>query len=174
MADYYTPTVIQQTIPDADMTPLERLLLSHVFSAERDGDSWYFYSEDGPTDIITVDRIELEAALAVSLSPEENSANLFVIEQIAGLRVSDTPAAEIDLDLGVTSWEFFIQDIVRRSSNLRYVTAVSSFTCSRMRPDGFGGLAVLITADVIVGKSTHDLLADFLSEAGLDQERTTT
>ena len=38
MADYFTPTDIQQTIPEADMTPLERLLLSHVFEAERDGD----------------------------------------------------------------------------------------------------------------------------------------
>ena len=26
MADYYTPIVIQQTIAEADMTPLERLL----------------------------------------------------------------------------------------------------------------------------------------------------
>jgi hypothetical protein len=42
MADYYTPTVIQQTIPEADMTPLERMLLSNVFDAERDGDGWVF------------------------------------------------------------------------------------------------------------------------------------
>ena len=27
MADYFEQTVVQQTIPDADMTPLERLLL---------------------------------------------------------------------------------------------------------------------------------------------------
>ena len=40
MADYYTPTVIQQSIPDADMTPLELLLLSHIFDAERDSDGW--------------------------------------------------------------------------------------------------------------------------------------
>ena len=39
MADYFTPTVIQQTILDADMTPLERLLLSHIFESERDNDS---------------------------------------------------------------------------------------------------------------------------------------
>ena len=42
MADYYTPTVIQQTIPDADMTPLERLILSHIFESEHDGAGWYF------------------------------------------------------------------------------------------------------------------------------------
>jgi hypothetical protein len=33
MADYFTPTVIQQTVPTADMTPLERLILGHVFDA---------------------------------------------------------------------------------------------------------------------------------------------
>ena len=32
--DYFTPTVIQPAIPIADTTPLERLLLSHVFNAE--------------------------------------------------------------------------------------------------------------------------------------------
>jgi galactokinase len=57
---------------------------------------------------------------------------------------------------------------VRRSATLRYVTAVSAFTCSRMRPDGFGGMAVLITADAVIGKSTNDIIGDFLNEAGLD------
>ena len=41
-----------------------------------------------------------------------------------------------------------------------------------MRPDGFGGMAVLITSDAIVGKSTNDILEDFLAEAGLDGEGT--
>jgi hypothetical protein len=47
VADYYTPTVIQQTIPVVDMTRLERLLLSYVFSSEPDGDGLYFYAEEG-------------------------------------------------------------------------------------------------------------------------------
>jgi hypothetical protein len=33
-----------------------------------------------------------------------------------------------------------------------------------MRPDGFGGMAVLITEDTILGKSTNDILEDFLAE----------
>ena len=33
-----------------------------------------------------------------------------------------------------------------------------------MRPNGFGSMAVLITADAIVGKSTNDILEDFLAE----------
>jgi len=38
-----------------------------------------------------------------------------------------------------------------------------------MRPDGFGGMAILITPDTIIGKSTNDLIEDFLAEAGLDE-----
>jgi hypothetical protein len=30
-----------------------------------------------------------------------------------------------------------------------------------MRPDDLGGMAMLITADAIKGKSTHDILEDF-------------
>jgi hypothetical protein len=33
-----------------------------------------------------------------------------------------------------------------------------------MRPDGFGGMAVLITADTIKGKSTNDILEELLAE----------
>lgn len=66
MADYYSPTVIQQTIPEADMTPLERLLLSHIFDSQRDGEGWYFFSEVAPVDMTAIGRGVLEAALAVS------------------------------------------------------------------------------------------------------------
>ena len=34
-----------------------------------------------------------------------------------------------------------------------------------MRPDGFGGMAVVVTADAIKGKSTQDIIGDFLDEA---------
>jgi hypothetical protein len=48
---------------------------------------------------------------------------------------------------------------------LQYITAVSAFICSKMRPDGFGGMAMLITADTVMGKSTNDIVEDFLNEA---------
>jgi hypothetical protein len=165
MADYFSPTVIQPTIPLADITPLERLLLSHIFSAETDRDGLYFYAEESPADIVALNRAELAAALAAS-EASASSLNAYVAERLAGLPSDEDT---IDLDLSGTSWEFIFQDIVRRSNTLRYVTAVSSFTCSKMRPDGFGGMAVLITAAAVMGKSTHDLIGDFLAEAGLDE-----
>ncbi len=84
MADYYTPTVIQQTIPDADMTPLERLLLSHIFESQRDGEGRYFFSGSGPADMIVVERAALEAALAASEVDVDNTANRFVRKLLAG------------------------------------------------------------------------------------------
>lgn len=164
MADYFTPTVIQQTIPDADMTPLEVLLLSHVFEAERDGDGWYFFSEQGPADTLYVERVALEVALAASEQASDSSANSFVREHLPDPHAIGPLPSHLDLDLSTTSWEFIMQDIVKRSATLIYVTAVSSFTCSRMRPDGFGGAAVLISADAILGKSTNEILEEFIEE----------
>ena len=164
MADYWTPTVIQQTIPEADMTPLERLLLSHIFDAERDGEGWYFFSEQGPADMILAERTALETALAESQVPAENVANTLVKEHLFKLQGAGPDARLLDLDLSMTSWESILQDIVRRSSTLRYVSAVSSFTCSRMRLDGFGGAVVVISADAILAKSTTDLLEEFIEQ----------
>ncbi len=160
MADYFEQTVVQQTIPNADMTPLERLLLSRIFACAPDGDGCYFFAEQSPSTMIFVARAELEAAIA--LSPDvESAAHLYVTERLAAF---EPDVAEIDLDLTGTSWEFFLQDIVKRSKTLTYLSVVAAFTCSKMRPDGFGGMAVFITADTIQGKSTNDLLEEFLAE----------
>ncbi len=129
MAGYFSPTVIQETIPAADMTPLELLLLSHIFDAEQDGDGWYFFSAQGPSDLLYIARRELEAALAASQGAGENVANTFVIEQLSAQQTADPPPSHRDLDLSTTSWEFIMQDVVRRSAALSYVAAVSAFTC---------------------------------------------
>ncbi len=164
MADYFEQTVIQQTIPDTDMTPLERLLLSRIFECEPDHDGWYFFAEESPSTMIFATRAELEAALGAAPDPD-SAAHRYVAEQLAELDPDDT---EVELDLSGTSWEFFFQDIVKRSKTLRYLSVVAAFTCSKMRPDGFGGMAILITPDTIIGKSTNDFIEDFLTEAGLD------
>ena len=33
MADYFEQTFVQQSIPETDMTPLERLLLTRIFES---------------------------------------------------------------------------------------------------------------------------------------------
>lgn len=71
---------------------------------------------------------------------------------------------EIELDMSATSWEFIIQDIVRRSPTLEYIEVVAAFTCSKMRSDGFGGMAIFVTATDIKYCSTTDFLATCLAE----------
>ena len=144
------------------MTPVERLLLSHIFNAEPDGEGLYFYADERPSDMIWLDRAPLETALAQSNSAADNTASTFVVEWLGRVPADNV---EIELDLSGISWENIFQDIVWRSKTLRYVTAVSAFTCSHMRADGWGGMAVLITASTVMGKSTNDIIEDFLNEA---------
>jgi hypothetical protein len=161
MADYFSPTVIQPSIPVTDMTPLERLVLTAMFDAEPDGNALYFYSSDGRSNIITLSAGKIRTAVDASASTD-SATSTYVAER---LPADAADAAEIDIDLSGTSWEFIFQDIVRRSATLAHVTAVTSFMCSRMRADGFGGMAVLITADAVTGKSNGDILADLLDHA---------
>lgn len=161
MADYFSPTVVQPTIPNADMTPLERLLLMQIFESEGDGDGLYFFAETSPNEQIALPAGSLRAALVASNGVASEAAT-FVLDHF---KDDSEDATDVEFDLSVTSWEFIFQDIVKRSATLDHVTVVSAFTCSRMRPDGFGGMAILITADAIRGKSIGDILCDFLDEA---------
>ena len=58
------------------------------------------------------------------------------------------------------------QEIIRRSNGeLPWIYKESAYTCSKMRPDGFGGSAVFITADDIGFCSTSQWLEERISEA---------
>lgn len=166
MADYYSPTVIQPAIPIADMTALELLLLTLVFSAELDGDALYLFAKFGPSDIVTLSRAQLVEAHEASQPAIGNTANVYIAEILS--RTGETEAAEpdedIDIDMTGISWEFMVQDIVKRSATLNEIVVTTSFTCTKMRPDGFGGCVTLITADQIKGKSTTDMLEDLRIE----------
>jgi hypothetical protein len=163
MADYYTPTVVQQTIPLADMTPLEVLILKNVFDSESVGDEIYFLAEESPCDTLFLDRSELTEAFRQS-GPTPSSIADAVKSALDG---ADPGAQEITVDLSLTGWEGIFQDIVKRSKSLNYISVMASFTCSKMRPEGFGGMVTLITPEDIRGKSTTDILEEFLNEAKL-------
>lgn len=151
MTDYFAQTVIPHIIPHADMTPLERLILTHMFSAAPEGDGLYLFSEDGPCDVLELHTRDLKAAF--EQSPRSGSR---LHSYLAG-RIR-TPGRRIELDLTGTSWEFFLQDIVRRSRTLTYLSVITSFTCTKMRPDGFGGAATFITARAMKYMSTSAFL----------------
>ena len=150
MADYYSPATVQPIIPIGDMTALELLLLTLVFNAERDGDALYFFTEYGPSDIVTLSRAQLVEAWEVSQWATGSTANVYIAEKR-------------------TSWELLFQDIAKRSATVDEIVVTTSFTCSKMRPDGFGGSVVLVTANAISGKSTTDILEDL--RADLDRPK---
>ena len=163
MADYFSPTIVQPTIPIVDMTPLERLVLAQVFDAKEDGDGIYFLAESGAASSIALSLANLRTAFSASVGIASTGLD-YLADKMPG---SSSPDGVVEIDMSGTSVEFFLQDIVKRSATLNYVTVVSAFTCSKMRPDGFGGMAVVITADAIKGKSTDDIVNDCLDELGV-------
>ena len=70
----------------------------------------------------------------------------------------------LGLHLSVDGYAFILQDIVRRSESLSHVSVTAAFTCSRMCPGGFGGMAMLVTKEII-SKSTNGLLEKWRTDA---------
>jgi len=161
MADYYTPTVVDPVIPVDAILPIERMFLSQVFDEEVENGIAYYCSEDGVRDLIFLNPGEVREALE---STDHASSRL-----VAKLR-EDCPDEiagedEFEFDLCGDYWEDVLQDIVRRAPDLDHLTVTMAFTCSKMRPDGFGGLAMLVTADTIRSDSTNTLFDRFYTEA---------
>ena len=166
MADYYTPTVVDPMIPLAAMLPIERLFLAQVFSEEVEGETAYYCSDDGASDLITLDAEAVRTALEATTAETSSLAKKLLDEHGDAILGDD----DIDLDMCGDLWPDVLQDIVRRSPDLDHLTVTMAFTCSKMRPDGFGGLAMLITASTIRSESTHTLFDRFYTEAAANGE----
>lgn len=163
MADYHSPTVVTPSIPVADMTALENLLLQQVFDESMDGNESYFHSWCGPSDILTIDAIELRTAWQESRD-RESRINAYVGKRLEAFDATAEDKRSDDLDLDLTGpdedWTRMFQDIVRRSQTLDEIVVTTAFTCSKMRSDGFGGSVMRITADAIQYASTVEMLEE--------------
>lgn len=163
MADYHSPTVVTPSIPATDITPLENLLLQLVFDESVDGEGSYFHSWCGPSDILTIDAAELREAWEASRASESriSSSVAKLLEEFDAVAEDQRPD-DIGLDLTGPDEDFtkMFRDIVRRSETLDEIVVTSAFTCTKMRPDGFGGSVMRITADSIQYASTLDMLED--------------
>lgn len=168
MADYHSPTVITPFIPPADMTPLERLILGIAFEEETDGDGQvYFHSWCGPSDIVAIEAEQLRQAHVASKDAQ------CAIGEYAALRLAEHDAAvdstphdyiELDLTVADCGWDRMLQNIVRRSPTLDEIVVAAAFTCSRLRPDGFGGSVMRITAETVRYRSTSDFLEELRAD----------
>jgi hypothetical protein len=159
MADYHSPTIVQPSIPVVAMTPLERLILTSVFDCEPDGDALYLFTELGPRDMFEIPGAELRAAFSDSAGTGSRIRDYLQHTMDA----TDTSLEFVEVDISGMSWNFILQDIVRRCQALDYIYVLTAFTCTRMRPDGFGGMVVFVTEDNVEGKSTFELLNEFIT-----------
>lgn len=159
MADYHSPTVVRPDIPRAAMTLLEHRLLIGMFSYEGEEDSVYFFAEDYVNDLIHLRVSEVLWLIQSDPNPDAASYASRVVSE--ALDKLDPGEDEIALDMSAIGYEDIFQDIVKRCDALEDVEVVAGWTCTKMRPDGFGGMATLITADAIESMST----ASFLDEA---------
>jgi len=166
MADYFTPTVVDPVIPLSAMLPIERMFLAQVFSEELVGEAAYYFSEHGASDLISLPAAEVRSALDTATPETSRLAQKLIDEQPDAILGED----DIELDMAGDLWPDVLQDIVRRAPDLHELTVTMAFTCSKMRPDGFGGLGMLITAETIRSESTHTLFDRFYKEAAANGE----
>jgi hypothetical protein len=162
MADYFTQLVVQQNIPSSLISPFEELLLSAILEHEQIDDEMYFFASEQVCDFPEVLRGDLQEALAAS--PQRSRLRAFAEKALAA---SNPEHSYFDLDLsacefGSDAHLIVLQDIVRRSKGqLPYLTIAAAYTCSKMRPDGFGGMCIVITPSSIRFWSTYDVLQRF-------------
>jgi hypothetical protein len=127
---------------------------------------------DCPDEVLALDRrnsdgtydSRRELTEALAASPQRSRLKTFVSEQIAR-HPDDCPHVDLDFTASVFGGDAYLiilQDIVRRSKGaLPYLTIAAAYTCSKMRPDGFGGMGITIAPRAIRYWSTYDVLERF-------------
>lgn len=150
-------------LPIADITPLEKLILSRVLDcAEIDG-GLELYTDTGPMNPIVVSQRELMEAIDTSDQANESLLTRFVRERVLSILPVEDPDPEsiVFIDLGEFPWQFVVQDIVTRSPTLRELVVIQWISDPSERPDTFGASVLLITENGIFHATSEDLLANF-------------
>jgi hypothetical protein len=160
MANYYIQTVVHQTIPPACMTPLETAILTQVFQYEEEDDgSLYLFAEESPSSSIVIDQSMIDRGAdgfrkAIEDSRERSPELVQAVEKVW------TGEADLDVEeLG--GYEPIFLEIIRREKNKiegGCFAIEQSFTCSKMRSDGFGGAMTMVTPEGVQGISTQEWL----------------
>ncbi len=150
-------------IPLADITPLEKLVLTHVLECSETEAGLVLFTDVGPINPISVKRQALLDAFGAS-APQANSAlNAFIGGRILALLPTapdgDDVAAEIDLS--EFPWSFIVHDIVARSPSLAEVTVIQWMNHPSQRLETYGASVSLITGKGIHHATSEDLLKRF-------------
>ncbi len=160
MADYYSPCVVTPPIPLADLSATEAALLLAMFEYEMAEDTVYLFASRDVEEAPVIDTQKILKALFEDMKIDCEAARILA----AALQATDENTRAIVIDMSAYSVDQVFQDIVARSSTIDYIVVTGSFMCSSMKPDGFGGMATVITARAVAGKSTSDLIVDLLRD----------
>ncbi len=162
MNDLETTIVITPAIPLHDMTPLERLVLSHIFDAEETEEGLLLYSDRGAAKTVSLPAEAVIAAYPVSRRTPDSELNQVMARYWrAQIDLQDT----IDVDLSETSWEIFLRDIVARSVRLSEIRVLEWYRHPSQAPDSFGVNVMLITATGAAGRSSDDLFEELRADS---------
>ena len=183
MADYYSQCVVQPSLPGWLVDKADRLALEGLgYTFEEDGYNWYLYARDGENSLAL--EINPNAWLAVfdECYPEGVQRPAWMISLVAhiqGAIAEDLALAEIEMadDKWTLDWTAIplsgadiLQGLLQKPVNtrelaVREITIEGSFSCSKFRPDGFGGWVEQITANGIRYDSTKEILERWAHEA---------
>ncbi len=158
MTDYYTQTVIHQKIPERLIAPFERLLLDEIFDSDTRDGAVHYYASEFPSDFLTLNRHAVENALSgCHMRSRVRSA---LLEDFLN---SDPEHDYFGFELAtVSDYTVILQDIVRRSkAELPYLTVAAAFTCSELRSNAVGGMAIIITPSRISYRCTDAFFGRF-------------
>ena len=159
-------------IPLADITPLERLILTHVLECSETEAGLVLFTDFGPINPISITRRMLLESYGYSAARTDSTLNVFIAGRVLALSSAtvehDTEAA-VEIDLSEFPWQFVVQDIVSRSPDLPEVTVIQWMNHPSQRPETYGASVSLITAKAIHHATSEDLLSRFrLQDEGLE------
>ncbi|CAK7260928.1 MULTISPECIES: hypothetical protein [unclassified Shinella] len=159
-------------IPFADITPLEKLVLTHVLECSETDAGLVLFTDVGPNNPISVKRKLLLEAFRASAPQAESALNTFIASRVLALLPAPSGPldmdAAVDIDLGAFPWPFIVQDIVSRSPTLSEVTVIQWMNHRSQRLETYGASVSLITATAIHHATSEDILARFrLQDRGL-------
>lgn len=182
MADYYSQCIVQPSLPTWLVDAADRLALEGLgYTFEKDDEGWYLFAAEGenstawginPNDWIEVidevypQGVERPAWLwrlvdHLSSAIERDPSLRTMVAADWGLDWTAVPLSAAEI------FQALLQKPVNGSDpawDVGEITIEGSFTCSKMRPDGFGGWVEHITASGIRYDSTKEILERWSNE----------
>ncbi len=163
MACLQTKITTYPTLPIADISPLEKLILSKVLDCAEIDAGMELYTDTGPMNPIVVSWRELMEAMDTPDQTDKSLLKRFMRERVLSIFpvANPDPESVVFIDLSEFPWQFVVQDIITRSPTLRELVVIQWISDPSQRPDTFGASASLITENGIFHATSEDLLADF-------------